>query len=96
MLSLTLRLTSILPSIAGGLGFINYKSTPAIGRKVLYRKADGTASHSAVVAMINPFNNTVYVISKWHAYGLFYHELTDCPYYQNAPYIYYYELNPNI
>jgi len=71
------------------------KSGPAPGRIAVYKNSAGEPTHSARVVYQNQFNNLIYVTSKWHAYGLFYHELTDCEYYDNDTNITYWEINPD-
>ncbi len=65
-------------------------SNPAIGRRVVYKNSSGAAGHSGV---ISAFTSTTYVTSKWEYCGLFYHTLTDCPYYSSCPNISYWKLN---
>ncbi len=65
-------------------------SNPAIGRRVVYKNSNGAAGHSGVISAIT---GTTYVTSKWEYCGLFYHTLTDCPYYSSCPNISYWKLN---
>ena len=63
--------------------------TPSLALKVVYRNANGFAGHSARYSYYNTFIQKSFVVSKWGYYGVFYHELTDCPYYNTNPNITY-------
>lgn len=65
-------------------------SYPAVGRKIVYKNSSGNAGHSGVISTMT---GSTYVTSKWDYCGLFYHELTDCPYYTNNSVISYWKLN---
>ena len=64
-------------------------TTPSLALKVVYRNASGFAGHSANYSYYNTFIQKSFVVSKWGYYGVFYHELTDCPYYNSNPNITY-------
>lgn len=55
-------------------------STAAVGRIVVY-SVNGSYSHSAI---INSTSGGTVVTSKWGCYGLYQHDLRDCPYAKNV------------
>ena len=59
-------------------------SYPLSGRKITYTYTGSntnTLEHSGVVSLVGSSPDSTYVTSKWGVHGLFYHRLTDCPYY---------------
>ena len=57
-----------------------YMTSAAPGRKITY-VANGYHNHSGIVNSVGSTLSTTYIRSKWGCNGLFYHSITECPFY---------------
>lgn len=66
-------------------------SAPTVGGHVIYYNSSSTypIAHSGVIGLVGTTPSNIYETSKWGPFGLFYHDVTCCPYY-SGNYVTYY------